>query len=91
MAVGLQKGLFGDVLGVVVVADAVVGVGVDVAEVVAIKLLEGSVELGLRLTLVSRALIRVGQMASVLSAAGRVIVMPRVLPRPVRGGRAPPA
>ena len=47
--VGLQEGLLGEVLGVVVVADAVVGVGVDVAQVIAVELLEVAVELGLRL------------------------------------------
>src|SRR3712207_7692178 len=47
--VGLQEGLGGEVLGVVVVADAVVGVGVDVAEVGAVELRELPVELVLGL------------------------------------------
>ena len=46
--VGLQEGLLGEVLGVVVVADPVVGVGVDVAQVGPVEILEGAVELRLR-------------------------------------------
>ncbi len=45
--VGLQKGLLGEVLGVVLVADPVVGVGVDVAQVSPVEVLEGAVELRL--------------------------------------------
>ena len=45
--VGLQEGLLGEVLGVVVVADPVVAVGVDVAQVAAVELGEASVELRL--------------------------------------------
>src|SRR4029453_18320336 len=41
--VGLQESLLGDVLGVVVVADAIVGVRVDVAKVIAVEALEGAV------------------------------------------------
>src|SRR5680860_1411303 len=47
MAVGLQEGLLGQVLRVVLVADPVVGVGVDVLEVVAVERFEGAVELRL--------------------------------------------
>ena len=66
VAVGLEEGLLGDVLGVVVVPDAVVGVRVDVAQVVAVETLEGAVEVGLRLSVVaSRGLIRVGHISSV--------------------------
>ena len=46
--VGLQEGLLGEVLGVVVVADPVVGVGVDVAQVGPVEVLEGAVQLRLR-------------------------------------------
>ena len=35
--------------------------------------------------------IDVGDVERVAQARGRLIVMPRALPRPVRGGRAPPA
>src|SRR5829696_2955806 len=49
VAICLEEGLLGDVLGIVVVPDAVIRVGVDVAEVVAIELLEGAIELGFRL------------------------------------------
>ena len=45
--VGLQEGLLGEVLGIVVVADAVVAVGVDVAQVGAVELGEASVQLSL--------------------------------------------
>ena len=45
--VGLQEGLLGEVLGVVVVADAVVAVGVDVAQMRAVQLAESGVQLGL--------------------------------------------
>ncbi len=38
VAVGLQEGLLGQVLGIVVVAHAIVGVAVDVAQVGAIEL-----------------------------------------------------
>jgi hypothetical protein len=66
VAVGLEERLLGDVLGVVVVADPVVRVRVDVTEVIAVELLEGAVELGLRLLLRRRrALGCVGHMASV--------------------------
>ena len=47
VAVGLQEGLLGQVLGVVMVADPVVGVGVDVAQVRPVELGELRVELGL--------------------------------------------
>ncbi len=47
VAVGLQEGLLGEVLGVVLVADPVVGVGVDVAQVGPVEVLEGAVELRL--------------------------------------------
>ena len=47
--VGLQERLLGQVLGVVVVADAVVGVAVDVAQMRAVELGELRVELGLGL------------------------------------------
>src|SRR5215208_5399422 len=42
--VGLQKGLLGEVLGVVVIAHPVVGVGVDVAQVCPVQLREVAVE-----------------------------------------------
>jgi hypothetical protein len=45
--VGLEKRLLGEVLGVVVVADSVVGVGVHVAQVRAVELRELAVELDL--------------------------------------------
>jgi hypothetical protein len=45
--VGLEKGLLGEVLRVVMVADPVVRVGIDVAQVGSIQVLEGTVELGL--------------------------------------------
>ena len=47
MPVGLQEGLLGEVLGVVVVADAVVAVRVDVAQMGAVELREGCVQLEL--------------------------------------------
>ena len=47
VAVGLQKRLLGEVLGIVVVADPVVAVGVDVAQVGAVELGEPGVELRL--------------------------------------------
>src|SRR4051812_4468408 len=46
--IGLKKGLLGDVLRVVMVADPVVRVRVDVAQMGAVELLEGAVELRLR-------------------------------------------
>ena len=51
VAVRLEERLLGDVLGVVVVTDPVVRVRVDIAQVIAIELLEGAIELGLRLLL----------------------------------------
>ena len=48
VAVGLEERLLGQVLGVVVVADAVVGVAVDVAQVRPVELAERAVELELR-------------------------------------------
>src|SRR5207344_3464195 len=48
MAIGLQERLLGEVLGVVLVANPVVGVGIDVAQVSAVEVLESAVELGLR-------------------------------------------
>src|SRR5215204_5583043 len=83
--VRLEEGLFRDVLGVVVVADPVVGVGVDVSQMIAIKLLEGTVELGLRLLSWSQALLQFGHTASVPA------LMPPVLPRPVHAAAARPA
>src|SRR5436305_2183167 len=47
VTVGLQEGLLGEVLGVVLVADPVVGVGIDVAQVGSVEILEGAIELGL--------------------------------------------
>jgi hypothetical protein len=47
VTVGLQERLLGEVLGVVVVADPVVRVRVDVAQVRLVELREGRVELGL--------------------------------------------
>ena len=44
VAVGLEEGLLGEVLGVVVVADPVVGVAVDVAQMRAVELGEVAVE-----------------------------------------------
>jgi hypothetical protein len=49
VAVCLQERLLGEILGVVVVADAVVAVGVDVAEMRAIQIGEKRVELRLAL------------------------------------------
>jgi hypothetical protein len=43
--VGLEEGLLREVLGVVVVADPVVGVGIDVAEVGPVEVRELRVEL----------------------------------------------
>ena len=54
--VGLQEGLLGQVLGVVVVAHPVVGVGVDVAQVGPVEVLEGAVELRLRRRVEARRL-----------------------------------
>jgi hypothetical protein len=51
VAVGLQERLLGQVLGIVVVADAIVGVAVDVAQVGAVEVGELRVELGLGLLL----------------------------------------
>jgi hypothetical protein len=79
----LEEGLLGDVLGVVVVADAVVGVRVDVAQVIAIELLEGAIELGFRLpglAVVSGDLLLVRHRASVLP----VELTPPSLRRPAR-------
>src|SRR4051794_6261595 len=84
--VGLEECLLGDVLGVVVVADPVVGVRIDVAQVVAVEALEGAVELSLRLRAGSRAVLRVGHTASVL-----VGLMPHGLPPWGRAAAAPPA
>jgi hypothetical protein len=47
VTVGLEKGLLGEVLGVVVVAHPVVAVGIDIPEVRAIDLGEPSVKLTL--------------------------------------------
>src|SRR5262245_16047583 len=47
VAIGLQEGLLGQVLGVVVVAHSVVRVGVDVPQVLPVKLRELPIELGL--------------------------------------------
>jgi hypothetical protein len=87
VAVGLQEGLLGDVLGVVVVADPVIGVGVDVAKVVAVEALEGAVELGLGLPVPSRTLLRFGHTASV----ARSTLMPPARRPPARVAPAPPA
>ena len=46
MSVGLKERLLGEVLGVVVVADPVIAVGVDVAQVGAIQLGETSIVSG---------------------------------------------
>jgi hypothetical protein len=87
VAIGLEERLLGDVLGVVVVADPVVGVGVDVAEVIAIEALEGAVELGLRLPVASRALMLLGRSASL----PRYGLTPPALPRRVPASLVPPA
>ncbi len=47
VSVGLQEGLLGQILGVVMVADSVIGIGIDVAQVGPVEILEGAVELGL--------------------------------------------
>jgi hypothetical protein len=49
MAIGLKERLLGEVLGIVVIADAVVAVRIDIAEMRAIQLGESSVEFGLAL------------------------------------------
>ena len=49
MAISLEKGLLGEVLGIVVIPDPVVGVRVDVAQMVPIELLEAAVGFGLAL------------------------------------------
>ena len=57
MTVGLQEGLLGEVLRVVMVADPIVGVAVDVAQMSAIQLGELGVELRLGLLFVGEPLI----------------------------------
>ena len=47
VTVGLQERLLGEVLSVMVVADSVVAVRVDVAQMAAVQLREAGVELGL--------------------------------------------
>ena len=49
MPVGLEKRLLGQILGVVMVADAVVGVAVDVAQMRAVEIGELPIELRLGL------------------------------------------
>ena len=51
VAIGLQEGLLCEVLGVVMVANAVIGVAVDVAQVCLVQLGELGIELRLRLRL----------------------------------------
>src|SRR5204862_1252560 len=74
--IGLEKGLLGDVLRVVVVPDPVVRVRVHVTEVVAVEVLERAVELGLRLPAGRRNLFRVGHNASVPPPVRPISVMP---------------
>src|SRR5215208_7162702 len=66
----LEERLLGDVLGVVMVTDAVVRVRVDVAQMVAIELLEGAIELCFRLPRLAVVsgdlLLLIGHRASVL-------------------------
>ena len=84
VAVGLQEGLLGEVLGVVVVADPVVGVGVDVAQVVAVELLEGAVELGLRLA-------GSPSLGAGSDRSRSRVTRPSLAPRAIRSGRLPRA
>ena len=84
--VGLQKRLLGQVLGVVVIADPVVGIGVDVSEVGAVEIREGPVELGLR-----GRLGRGDRLALVCSVAHRAQRRPRYAASRVRSARRSPA